>query len=176
MTLAATIERTSRPRVDQQNLWAHLNGAVLRRAALVALILGSVLTLVNQWDAIFGSGTLELLPLALVYVTPFVVVAISQLFGARQAASDVERGTAGGPVEEDILATAISHGIPLRAALVGLMMGSANATITVAATLIEGGDLGALPLPLLAQAFSLPILFGVLSQATAYRRAMARLA
>ena len=43
-------------------------------------------------------------------------------------------------------------------------------------TLIEGGDLGALPLPLLAQAFSLPILFGVLSQAIAYRRAIARLA
>ena len=149
---------------------------MLRRAALVALILGSVLTLANQSNAVFGSGTLELLPLALVYVTTFVVVAISQLLGARQAVRDVAKRSAGGPVEEDFLATAISHGIPPRATLVGLMMGSANATITVAATLIEGGDLGALPLPLLAQAFSLPILFGVLSQVIAYRRAIAKLA
>ena len=81
-------------------------------------------------------------------------LAISQLLGARQAASDVERGTAGGSVEEDLLATTVSHGIPLRATLVGLMMGSANATITIAATLIERGTLGALPLPLFAQAGS----------------------
>ena len=176
MTLAVANERTSRPRFEQQNLRAHLNGAVLRRAALVALILGGVLTLANQSGAVFGAETLELLPLALVYATPFFVVAISQLLGARQAASDVERGTAGGSVEEDLLATTVSHGIPLRATLVGLMMGSANAMITIAATLIERGTLGALPLPLLAQAFSLPIFFGVLSQAIAYRRAMARLA
>jgi hypothetical protein len=147
------------------------NGGVLRRAALVALILGSVLTVTNQSGAVFGSENIQLLPFLLVYLTPFVVVTISQLLGARQAVADVGRGKVRGTAAESFASTAFAHSIPRRAALVGLLVAGVNIGIVVIVALLERGSLDELPLALLGQAFALPVLFGVLSQAVAYRRA-----
>ncbi len=84
-------------------------GGVLRRAALVALILGSVLTLANQSSAVFGSENIQLLPLLLVYLTPFVVVTISQVLGARQAAADAGRGGTRGTAVESFASTVVGQ-------------------------------------------------------------------
>ena len=54
----------------------------------MALILGTALTLVNQSGAVFGGGKVQLLPLVLVYATPFIVVAVSQILGIRRAHLD----------------------------------------------------------------------------------------
>ncbi len=62
------------------------------------------------------------------------------------------------------------HGIPARAAFLGLIMGSINSIIVAGAIVADGGTLDAMPAALLAQAFALPVLFGVLSQAITYRR------
>ena len=51
---------------------AELQGDVLRRSAILALIIGSALTWINQFDALFGSDTIQILPLFLAYVTPFI--------------------------------------------------------------------------------------------------------
>ncbi|MBL4599728.1 MAG: hypothetical protein JKX93_12235 [Rhizobiaceae bacterium] len=40
--------------------------------------------MVNQTDAVFGNVKFEILPLALVFLTPFLVVSISQMFGVRE--------------------------------------------------------------------------------------------
>ncbi len=42
---------------------AQLKGGVLRRSTILALIIGSALTWVNQSAAIFGSDTIQILPL-----------------------------------------------------------------------------------------------------------------
>ena len=172
--IAETTPLDEAPPVHQP-LSPHLNGGVLRRAGLAALILGSVLTLTNQSGAVFGPENIERLPFLLVYLTPFVVVWISQLLGARQAAADTGRGKARGAAVESFASTALSHGIPKRAALVGLLVAGVNTAIVTGATLLEQGNLNALPLPLLSQAFTLPVLFGALSQAVAYRHAIAAL-
>ena len=153
-------------------LRATMNGLVVLRAAIVAAVLGSILTLANQTDALLGPGDIALLPLVLVYATPFAVVAISQMLGARQALREGIRAGPQGARAESFLATAFSHGIAVRAVLLGLSMGSLNTLIVISATLLEHGRLESLPLPLLAQAYSLPVVFGVLSQALAYRRAV----
>ncbi len=149
-----------------------LTTPVLVRALVVALILGSVLSAINQPQALFGASTLELLPFALVYVTPFVVVTLSQILGIRQALRDGKPLPAG----ERFLATVFAHGIPAKAVLTGLLVGTANTSISVAAALLETGSLADVPLPLLAQAYSLPVVFGLLSQAISYRRAATRFA
>lgn len=148
-----------------------LDAAVFRRAALVAAFLGSVLTLSNQPSAVFGSEDIRLLPLILVYLTPFIVVATSQVLGVRQAMVDTRHGTINYPTRETLLETIFSHRIPARAVLLGLVVGSVNAAIVMGAALLQHGNLGTVPLALLGQAYSLPVLFGVLSQAIAYRRA-----
>ena len=58
---------------------------VFTRSAIVAVILGSTLVLVNQLDAVFGASHIQWLPLTLAYLTPFLVVGISQAFGIREA-------------------------------------------------------------------------------------------
>ncbi len=147
-----------------------VNRAVFLRAAIVAVVIGSVLTLINQSGWVVGSDPLQLLPFILVFVTPFVVVAISQVAAARRAFIDAARRRS--PVSpESFFATTISHGIPASAVAIGLIIGSINAIITLAGALLQSGDLAAVSVAPLSQAYALPLLFGVLSQAISYRRA-----
>ena len=158
-------------RAANQNLASVINGDIFRRAALVALVVGSFLTLANQFAAIFGTEEFEFLPLVLVYLTPLVVVTISQMLGIRRATMDARQSGGHRWGEEPVLATALAHGIPLRAVLVGVLVGSVNASIVITIALLEGASVNNLPVALLAQAYALPVLFGLLSQTIAYRRA-----
>ena len=68
-------------RSENRQPWGHpalaqLKGGVLRRSTILALIIGSALTWINQSAAIFGSDTIQILPLLLAYATPFTVIAI----------------------------------------------------------------------------------------------------
>lgn len=148
-----------------------IGGDVLRRAVLFALVIGSVLVLVNQSGAIFGNGEIERLQLILVYVTPFVVAVISQMLGIRRAAADARQFGFRRLGGEPALATVLAHGIPMRAVLVGLVVGSVNGSIVLIVGLLENVGAGGLPVAVLTQAYILPMLFGVLSQTIAYRRA-----
>ena len=150
-----------------------IDAGVIRRAGIVALLLGSVLTLANQSAAIFGGDAVEVLPLVLVYVTPFVVVTVSQVLGIRRALLDARRGRASVSPRDTFLATAVSRGIPLRSLLLGSIVGTANTSIVIFAALMEGGNLADLPTALIGQAFVLPMVFGLVSQAISYRRAAA---
>ncbi len=158
-------------RAANQNLASVINGDIFRRAALVALVVGSFLTLANQFAAIFGTEEFEFLPLVLVYLTPLVVVTISQMLGIRRATTDARQSGGHRWGEEPVLATALAHGIPLRAVLVGVLVGSVNASIVLPIALLEGAGVNSLPVAVLAQAYVLPVLFGLLSKTIAYRRA-----
>ena len=150
---------------------AQLTGGVLRRSAILALIIGSALTWINQFDALFGSDTIQILPLFLVYVTPFAVIAISQFTAIRRAWVDAKKKhTPGTP--ENLVATAFLHGIPAKALTIGLIIGTINAAIILAEALLSTGDIGAAPAALIVQVYTLPILFGFFSQAVSYRRAV----
>ena len=103
--------------------------------------------------------------------TPFVVVTVSQLLGIRLALLDAGRGLAPVFPRDAFLATALSRGIPLRSLLLGLIVGTVNTSIVISAALMDGGKLADLPAALIGQAFVLPVLFGLVSQAISYRRA-----
>lgn len=45
----------------------------LRRSAVVAVVVGTILNLINQSDALFGDGRLIVWRLALTYAVPFAV-------------------------------------------------------------------------------------------------------
>lgn len=143
--------------------------AVLARAAIVATILGTGLTVANQCDAVFGPADLQWLPLILVYFTPFVVVSTSQVMGAQAAAR--AKGWQG-EQHERFLMTLFSHGIIRRAVMLGLAIGLINIGIVFAASVIAGRQLDQLPIALLLQAVTLPVIFGALSQSLSFRRAV----
>ncbi len=147
---------------------------IVRRAAVAALVIGSVLTLINQPQAVFGDAPLNLAPFILVYLTPFVVVVLSQVLGTRMLFSEVAGGRSTGRDNESFAAAALSHGIPLRVAAVALGVGTAMTPVIVALTLLDGGDLSRVPLAQIGQVYALPLVFGLISQTVAYRRARAR--
>ena len=149
---------------------AELKSGVLRRSAILALIIGSALTWINQFDALFGSDTIQILPLFLAYVTPFAVIAISQDAAIRRAWLDAQKEHIPWTTE-NLVATAFLHGIPARAVTIGLIIGTINSALILSATLLRTGDIGAAPVMLLAQVYTLPVLFGFFSQAVSYRRA-----
>ncbi|MFK7777084.1 MAG: hypothetical protein QM501_03025 [Gimesia sp.] len=150
-----------------------MNRTVFLRSGIVAIIIGSVLTVINQRGWIRGSDPLQLLPLILVFVTPFVVVAVSQVVAIRKAFIDAGKyESSANP--EGFFATTISHGIPVRAVAIGLTIGSINALISIADTLLHMDDLTTLSIIPLSQGYLLPLLFGILSQAISYRRAAQR--
>ena len=43
------------------------------KACVVAMIVGSTLLCINQFDALFGQSTIRLIPALLTYCVPFVV-------------------------------------------------------------------------------------------------------
>ncbi|MFZ5617324.1 MAG: nitrate/nitrite transporter NrtS [Pseudomonadota bacterium] len=49
--------------------------SITARAGVVALVVGTMLNLINQGDAIFGGGAVDYLKLALTYAVPFFVSA-----------------------------------------------------------------------------------------------------
>ena len=76
MNTAVSPSNLSVPSWSRPSFRSILDGAVVRRAALVALVLGSVLAVSNQWPALIGREPVRYLPLVLVYLTPLAVVII----------------------------------------------------------------------------------------------------
>lgn len=156
---------------EQPALVSLISPEVLRRAGIISAALGSVLTLANQSDALFGTANIQYFPLVLVFLTPFVVVTLSQVLGIRQAMNDASVHDAPDDRSENIFSTATSHGIPLRAALVGLIVGGVNVIIVLSEALVGQGQIANVAVAPIVQAFLLPVLFGMVSQAIGYRRA-----
>lgn len=150
-----------------------LSKDILARAFVVAIVLGSVLTLINQPHALFGSAAVQVLPLVLVFLTPFIVVAISQALGSHRAIRESQFDYGRPRLDDGFIATAMSHGIPLRALILATFIGVTNTLITGLAQLVSSGTLSDLPTTVIAQAFVLPMLFGLISQTISYRRAVA---
>lgn len=50
-----------------------LSGQVIRRALMVAVVVGSILNLLNQWDCFFGGRPLDWLRFLANFAVPFSV-------------------------------------------------------------------------------------------------------
>lgn len=145
---------------------------VILRAVVVAMTLGSVLAAVNQWEGIFGINDIDYLSLTLVYCTPFIVVTISQIVAFRQANNDARLNVSMTIKTETFTRTMVSHGIPMRAVQIGLAMGAINTTLVLGPAFQNPAHEITVPYLLMGQAFTLPVVFGILSQAISYRRAL----
>jgi hypothetical protein len=55
------------------NLLRALSGACLRRAIVVTVVVGTILNLINQWEAYFGTASVAWTQLLLTYCVPFCV-------------------------------------------------------------------------------------------------------
>jgi hypothetical protein len=149
-------------------------GPVAARAAVAALVIGSVLTAINQPGAVFGDVAFQKFPLGAVFVTPFLVVCLSQVLGFRAArralARDGNEHHEGSFFQTPFLQTMTKHGIPGRSVLLGLGAGGVNTILAGSVTQQSGGGLDQLPLPLVLQSLILPMVFGALSQTLSFRR------
>ncbi len=56
------------------------NQNLVQRAVIVALTAGTILTLINQWGAIFGEDLLDIPKVILTYCVPYIVSSTSSLF------------------------------------------------------------------------------------------------
>ena len=175
MTALESVSSTG-SRMSFWGRWSpYLTRAVYFRSAVLALLIGAALTLINQTRAIFGPNPFDILPLFLVFATPFIVVTASQVVAIRQATLDAKKYRL--PAETGrLFATAIANGIPKRAISIGLMAGTANTTLILIGTFVHTGGMTGAPLALIGQVYVLPILFGVLSQTVSYRRAANQIA
>lgn len=50
---------------------------VLKKGFATAIVVGTILTVINQWDALFGEAPFRWLPFGLTYVVPFAVFLFS---------------------------------------------------------------------------------------------------
>lgn len=64
-----------------------LRPATRRRAARVSLVVGSLLVLINHWEALFGDATLNLFKVALTYMVPWGVVTWTSVMRDRELAA-----------------------------------------------------------------------------------------
>jgi hypothetical protein len=106
-------------------------------------------------------------------LTPFIVVTLSQALGSYRAAQEQQFDYGQAHQDDGFMATAMSHGIPLRALILATFIGVTNTFISGLWQLVSSGTLSQLPTALIAQAFILPMLFGLISQTISYRRTVA---
>ena len=150
-------------------------GDILRRAAIVAAVIGAGLTLTNQRAALFGPETFDGLSMSLSFVAPFLVVIVSQVLGIR--AFRRETGGAAAQRPESFWETLANHGIALRAFGTAIVAGSILTAIMIVLAGLDGGQAGlgpSVPPSQIAQVYVLPLVFGAVSQALAFRRTWAR--
>ena len=58
-----------------------VNNAMIVKALKVSGIVGTLLLLINQYDALFGGAEFRVIPAVLTYCVPFVVFIAGQLSG-----------------------------------------------------------------------------------------------
>ena len=63
-----------------------MSNGVPRRSLLVALVVGSILNMINQWDGLFGDAALDVLRLCLNYVVPYLVATYGAVSMRRSSA------------------------------------------------------------------------------------------
>ena len=54
------------------------------RALKVSIVVGTILLVINQYDALFGHGELRILPALLTYCVPFVVFIAGKMSGDKE--------------------------------------------------------------------------------------------
>jgi hypothetical protein len=150
----------------------NLNHTVLRRSALLALIIGSMLTYVNQSSAVLGANDFNKVQLLLAYLTPFVVILLSQVLAIRQAEINKAQNKVLS-VSRQFKTRELTENIFVRALFISLFVGSVNNAI-VMTTQLHHSKVDGLPWFLLIQSYVLPLVFGALSQAMAYRRCITK--
>ncbi len=157
-------------------LWLnHLDTNILKRASIMAFIIGSILILSNQSGAVFGDDSFKQPQLMLAFLTPFLVVTLSQLVAIQRAI--IDRSYSATTVKATgFFNTIINHNIPFRAIVISLIIGSLSSVIILINTIFQTGDITNTPLPLLVQSYLLPLIFGALSQTLTYRRHVGLLA
>ena len=167
--MITTLERRNENASSISHMTEHLDANVLTRSLVLALIIGSILTFVNQPEAIFGDELFEKLPSLLAFATPFLVVMLSQLGAIKQAVIDRRHGQTPNETTR-FISTMMGHNIPFRALAISLIAGSVNSVIILINTIFQTGDITNVPLPVLVQSYLLPFIFGAFSQALTYRR------
>jgi len=146
---------------------------VIKRSAIIAMIIGSALTVINQTDAIFGNAEFQFGRMALAFLTPFLVVSVSQVFGISAACKAVSQNTG---KHLGFFMTLFSHGILVRSVVMGLIAGGANTAFAVITNMSAGQHLNQWPLDLILPAVFLPVIFGAIAQVFSFRRTVSQLA
>jgi methyl-accepting chemotaxis protein len=62
-----------------------MNYVVIKRAIIIALVVGTLLNIINQYDAIFGTSSVNWLKACLTYCVPFSVSLFSSWLANRDA-------------------------------------------------------------------------------------------
>ena len=75
--------------IDRRALNNCLSAKTIRRSAMVAVIVGSILVAINQGDAIWAGSGVNWWKLALTYIVPFFVAS----YGSYSALSTTSGGT-----------------------------------------------------------------------------------
>jgi len=62
-----------------------LNRIIIIKGLTIAALVGTVLLIINQYDALMGEAELRVIPAILTYCVPFFVFIAGQLSGAQES-------------------------------------------------------------------------------------------
>jgi len=68
----------------------NMNKTILLRAALAMLLVGPILTVINQWHAVTGDRPVDGISVALTFLVPFIVSSISGIIARRDSVQTLE--------------------------------------------------------------------------------------
>ncbi len=142
---------------------------VLKRSLILSMIIGVTLTLLNQPSVILGQAEFKWVTTIFMFITPFIVITLSQLVANEQARIDWPHGQ-NGVQESGFLNILFNHNIATRAFFIALAIGLINCILMGLISLYKNGNMSLLSTELVLQFFILPFIFGVFSQTMTLKR------
>jgi hypothetical protein len=142
---------------------------MVKRATVIAIAIGLILNVINQGPALLAGDPLSPLSAILVFASPFFVVLISQMIATRHA---LKTAPAGHSNTASFVEMLLGHGFLATALMIAMTSVSINTVLIAGNNFATTAQIGPLALPVLAQAFVLPLVFSVLSLTQTYRRTM----
>ncbi len=70
--------------------------SICKQAATVALVVGTILNLINQWEALLGAAELDIVKFGLTYLVPFCVSTYAAYTTRRRFLAELRRACGDG--------------------------------------------------------------------------------
>jgi hypothetical protein len=140
-----------------------------KKVIITTLVVGTLLTISNQFSAIFNDAQLNIVMLIFAFMTPFLVIIFAQMSAVDIVSKQIKK-TDHILNKDTLIKVMYSHNIPLKSVMISFIAGTTNSFFILLNTYNETGSFDAAPITPMVQSYMLPLVVGLIIQSITYKK------